>query len=240
MCASRANRHRFLSDIGADPSKDAAKIDIKSEQLMRHGHGDAVIVLNVGGKEFSTLRSTVAANVVLTERVARAEGNHEFTHGGKAIFIDRDPTHFPLILNHLPNKVEGLNYMEGHACSPSAQFHRDQEYFVQLPKELTALRDLYVEASHYQEEGLQKQLKKKNAIITILGTFSNQTNPFDQATKVFQGIRRGLVAVGGLGTLAVGSQQDLSKAKAVLLPAWFDKEEKDEAKTGEANQVAGA
>ena len=75
--------------------------------VIRHGHGDRVITLNVGGKEYLTLRSTVNANAVLADHVARAEANREITKAG-AVFIDRDPKHFDVILLHLRNRVEQL------------------------------------------------------------------------------------------------------------------------------------
>ena len=137
--------------------------------LCRHGTGDAVIVLNVGRKEFSTLRSTVAANEVLTECVARAEANNEFI-GGTAVFIDRDPTHFPLILNHLRNKVEGLSYYSSGKSKVVAKHKYSTDYYVQLPKDLEALRDIYVEATHYRIPELESASCKQNFITTILGT----------------------------------------------------------------------
>lgn len=64
--------------------------------IHRHGAGDATITLNVGGKEFHTLRSTVNANAVLSTLVVRAEQNKELTKGG-AVFVDRDPAHFEIV-----------------------------------------------------------------------------------------------------------------------------------------------
>jgi hypothetical protein len=76
--------------------------------VTRHGTGDGIICLNVGGTEFLTLRSTIASNSVLADHVRRAEANLELTREG-AIFIDRDPCQFDIILQHLRNKVEGLS-----------------------------------------------------------------------------------------------------------------------------------
>ncbi|EOD36770.1 hypothetical protein EMIHUDRAFT_47209, partial [Emiliania huxleyi CCMP1516] len=61
-----------------------------------------VVNLNVGGKSFITLRSTLAESPTLREYVERAEANLEFSKDG-ATFIDRDPTHFPIILAHMRN-----------------------------------------------------------------------------------------------------------------------------------------
>jgi BTB/POZ domain len=184
--------------------------------VARHGPGDAVITLNVGGKEFFTLRSTVASNDVLAEHVARAEANQEFTRGGSAIFIDRDPTHFPLILNHLRNKVCGLSY---HS---SLKKHKG-DYHVQLPHDSKQLRDIYVEAQHYRIEELQAALCERSIIVSILSAFDGGgSNPFDQATKLYQHLRVAMLTFGGVGTVAIGSQNtDLKKTMSSLFPVWF-------------------
>jgi hypothetical protein len=88
------------------------------QELVRHGPGDGVIKLNVGGKEFLTLRSTVQSNAVLADYVSRAEANSEYN--GTAIFIDRDPTHFGMILTFLRNKMEGIAYNSKFYPAPLA------------------------------------------------------------------------------------------------------------------------
>lgn len=80
-----------------------------SSQVPRHGHGDRLVKLNVGGKEFQTLQSTLQASPLLAEYCARAEANGELESTG-AIFVDRDPTHFAIILTFLRNKTEGIAY----------------------------------------------------------------------------------------------------------------------------------
>ncbi|KAG7343516.1 BTB/POZ domain containing protein [Nitzschia inconspicua] len=65
------------------------------QHVLRHGPGDGVITLNVGGKEFKTLQSTMQQSTVLCETVARAQANGEVLDQ-KVVFVDRDPTHFPL------------------------------------------------------------------------------------------------------------------------------------------------
>ena len=82
-----------------------------SSIIQRHGPGDGVITLNVGGKNFQTLRSTIAQNDVLMDHVVRAEANLEIGKNHE-IFIDRDPKHFGMILAHLRNKADGISY--GH------------------------------------------------------------------------------------------------------------------------------
>ena len=215
-------------------------------EVCRHGTGDAVILLNVGGKEFSTLRSTVASNQVLAEYVARAEANQELLICGSshAVFVDRDPTYFPLILNHLRNKVEGLSYSSSTKKKAIANHtkYNPLEYHVQLPKDLNALRDIYVEATHYRIPELEKASCKENFMVTLLGAFGGaKNNPFDQANRLFQVMRRGLVAAGSVGTVAFTTQQDinLTKIGAVLFPAWIS-EPKEETKGISATTPAAA
>ena len=208
-------------------------------EVCRHGTGDAVILLNVGGKEFSTLRSTVASNQVLAEYVARAEANQEFICGSAAVFVDRDPTYFPLILNHLRNKVEGLSYSSSAKKRAIANHtkYNPMEYHVQLPKDLNALRDIYVEATHYRIPELEEASCKQNFMVTLLGAFGggSNKNPFDQANRLFQIARRGLVAAGSVGTVAFTTQQDINMTKigAVLFPAWIS-ESKEETTSSES------
>lgn len=213
----------------------ASQIEITDnllQHIQRHGRGDAVITLNVGGKEFHTLRSTVAACAVLAEHVSRAEANDEFTHGGKAVFVDRDPTHFHLILGHLRNKVEGLSYYKAK--------HKAKANHVQLPKDITALRDIYVEATHYGIRELQADSCQQNLMVNIMGVITGGSNPFDTTAKMIQQLRRGLVTIGGMGTLAIGSQQDHSKLLSNAFPSWFPEvsKEEEEKKTQEQPQLA--
>ena len=91
----------------ASPSEAIAEAT-SQHQIIRHGSGDGVIFLNVGGQEFTTLRSTVRINPVLWRHVSNAENNNEFTKGG-AVFIDRDSSQFGLILQHLRNRAENLS-----------------------------------------------------------------------------------------------------------------------------------
>jgi len=215
--------------------------------LCRHGSGDAVIALNVGGKDFFTLRSTVATNEVLAECVARAEANREFING-KAIFIDRDPTYFPLILNHLRNKVEGLQYYTGKRTSELMKHHMQNNkysvnYHVQLPKDIAALRDIYIEACHYRIPELEYASCKQNFVTSVMGIIGggSGSNPFDMANRLFQVLRRSAVALGGIGTIAITSQQDINLTKIgnVFFPAWFS-EEVDEGKKSDATTPAAA
>ena len=155
-------RYRRLSNISnseatslppppASASTSAVAVDAVPT-LVRHGPGDGVITLNVGGTEFLTLRSTVDINPVLRNYVIRAEANKEFTNGC-AVFIDRDPTHFSLILQHLRNKADSVNVYS--SMSKFSYLNKYGQVLVQIPKDKGELRDLFVEARHYKIKELE-------------------------------------------------------------------------------------
>lgn len=98
-------------------------------EIVRHGKGDAYITLSVSGTEFHTLRSTINSNAVMADHVARAEANAEITHKG-AVFIDRDPAQFGIILQYLRNSVESLNNSSSHGVFVA---NKTQTY-LQLPR----------------------------------------------------------------------------------------------------------
>ena len=87
------------------------------------------------------------------EYVERAEANLEFSKDG-ATFIDRDPTHFPIILAHMRNKCEGL----GLSLTMGATRHTTT---VSLPKDHATLGELLLEAKHYQLPELEKRICKR-------------------------------------------------------------------------------
>jgi len=97
-------------DVPVAAEADEDDVDVGCVRL---GDEDGVVQLNVGGKTFETLRSTVETNAVLTAYLKRAEANPSLCKNG-AVFIDRDPEHFGVLLNHLRNKTEGLV-----SCLPS-------------------------------------------------------------------------------------------------------------------------
>mmetsp|Transcript_28264 Transcript_28264/g.68783 ORF Transcript_28264/g.68783 Transcript_28264/m.68783 type:complete len:318 (+) Transcript_28264:79-1032(+) len=107
--AKRTSESRRLSSTDSSQTTISQSESTAVSLVPRHGHGDRLIKLNVGGKEFPTLQSTLQASPVLAEYCARAEANGELESSG-AIFIDRDPTHFAFILTFLRNKTEGIAY----------------------------------------------------------------------------------------------------------------------------------
>lgn len=107
-------------------TKKASSTAVQSEAAaapslvgQRHGFEDSVVTLNVGGALFHTLRSTVACNEVLSDYVRRVDANPALAMDG-AVFVDRDPKHFGVLLNHLRNKTEGL--VRGVSCMPLVSF----------------------------------------------------------------------------------------------------------------------
>jgi hypothetical protein len=169
--------------------------------LRRHGSGDGVLRLNVGGKEFITLRSTVNSNPVLFDRVASAEANTEVLHNG-AVFIDRDPQHFGVILQHLRNRVEMLSYYsQGQSKIVPMAGKAFNETYIQLPEDDAILRDLYLEATYFRIPELQAALYEKNWFVKVMSVFSGDKNPFDMATRWLAWLRGALITFGSLGTI---------------------------------------
>uniref|UniRef100_A0A7S0AHL9 Potassium channel tetramerisation-type BTB domain-containing protein n=1 Tax=Minutocellus polymorphus TaxID=265543 RepID=A0A7S0AHL9_9STRA len=179
-----------------------------STAIARHGTGDAVVVLDVGGKEFKTLRSTVDSNSVLSSLVVRAEANAELTQGGKAIFIDRDPKHFGIILQHLRNKVDGLSYGRVDRYLP-ANSKKMAIATVQLPAEKEALRDIFMESQYYDIKELQQSACGQSLLTMLMQNFglAKGANPFDEASKFLLRLKRGLIA--GVGLMGVSNAQNI-------------------------------
>ncbi len=161
-------------------------------EIVRHGPGDACITLNVGGKEFFTLRSTVNGNAVLADHVARAEANQEVTMNG-AVFIDRDPEHFCFVLNHLRNRMElttSRHFDNKSMKQKSLTVSTFSAAHVELPTDPRVQRELYVEAAFYRIPELQSALCK-SSMFTSLASVLNKSggNPFDVATKLLARLR---------------------------------------------------
>jgi hypothetical protein len=224
-----------------DESSSGPKNHLAQTAITRHGTGDAVVVLDVGGKEFKTLRSTVESNTVLSNLVARAEANAELTQGGKAIFIDRDPKHFGIILQHLRNKVEGLSYGPIGRYLP-AKSKNMAIATVQLPTEKEALRDIFMESQYYEINELQQSACGQSLITMIMQNFglAKGANPFDEASKLLLRLKRGLIA--GVGLFGVSNTQNIldllpEKVKLVLQPEMKLLEELERSNGGEGRKV---
>jgi len=171
--------------------------------IMRLGAGDAYITLNVGGKDFHTLRSTVNSNRVLAEHVARAEANHEITKSG-AVFIDRNPDHFDFILQYLRNRIT----VSTSGCKLSG-WELKPKSLVHLPDDPKVRRELYLEASYYQITELSKYISSSNWLTNIVSVFNHNANPFDAASRIAVQVRAALLTFGTVGgTMAVTMQEE--------------------------------
>jgi BTB/POZ domain len=169
-----------------------------------HGPGDGCITLNVGGKEFHTLRSTLYSNAVLAGHVAKAEANSNITKNG-AIFIDREPEHFDFILRHLRNRMD-LSSVTAHLDKKSLLQYTKSH--IELPKDTKALNKLYEEATYYRIPELQNAICKRSWIANVTTIFNKNGNPFESATKLLVQIRTGLLAAGTIGGTVLVSMQD--------------------------------
>ena len=157
--------------------------------IVRHGVGDSIIILDVGGKEFKTLRSTIASNKVLSEIVQRVESNPDLINKG-AIFVDRDPTHFGLILQYLRNKSEGISQKNSNKMIPGS-------VKMGLPKNNIVLREIYYEAVYYGIEEIQTSVCGKSFVAWCFSMVT-KANPFESASKLLARMRAALAATIGL------------------------------------------
>jgi len=174
--------------------------------INRHGRGDAIITLNVGGKEFTTLRSTVNSNSVLSTMVVHAEKNNGLMKNG-AVFVDRDPAHFDIILKHLRNRSE---------IKPGDESKTNWKAFTLsncLPEEIDKkmLRELYIEATYYKIPELQAALMEQKFLAKLFWIFGG-SNPIDATNQALKHLRTGLlmfttVSVSG-ATLAIQQNFD--------------------------------
>lgn len=182
--------------------------------------------MNVGGTNFTTLRSTVASNAVLADHVKRAEDNNEFLDSGggngggdglRSVFVDRDPQHFRFILQYLRNQVEleNLTIAESATLTGTSGTPRQmvrlltsfqvQSFMPHLPSDPKVLAELYVEATYYRIAELQDLLRDQSVWtkVTIFLGFTKvagfQGNPFVSASKLLVQLRTFAV----LGTLSV-------------------------------------
>lgn len=181
--------------------------------------------LNVGGKAFQTLRSTIAQNRVLMDHVVRAELNNEILGKEQAIFVDRNPKHFDIILSYLRNRADGLHrYPNMRQATKLLTFRKSgikatEQWSdfakmasgvssIQLPKDTAALSELYFEALHYQIPDLTKAVCSEKFLSRFLELIPGVKNPINLAASVMAGGRNSLKFLGGTsiftGTLGMG------------------------------------
>lgn len=227
----------------------------------RHGPGDGLIVLNVGGKEFTTLRSTVQ-ECRIARAVAAAEANGEATTGAKGtttVFIDRDPTHFPLILTYLRNKAEGIaynnryvkqnkSYQVMNSMVPTKLLFQTKmaryPQYVRLPKDECVLEQLYVEAVHFELTELQHQLCHTSFIVTIMSVLGGGRNPFQTANETIKMFRNTALTLVGTGSIIGGVtatlQADMDWLEDKVFPGRRAKREEKEKKAAAEAAVKNA
>lgn len=226
-CTTRrtTSRRTFLSN----PSKATIQseqpltpsVTSERQKIIRYGKGDEVVTLDVGGKKFRTLRSTVESNEVLARYVTRAEANNELSGEGSAIFIDRDPTHFDIILRHLRNTASGMNIKnKGKKCITVSH--------LSLPNEKMQLKEIYAEAVYFGIPDLQAAAANQSVLAGIMRTFrGGNSNPFYMASSFASQLRGYIIAAGGIIASALGisgfSTKNLSPPK--FLPQRSDKQE---------------
>ena len=211
---SNTTNNDVAVSVPAPPLHTSSSSATATEQTLavRHGPGDAVLKLNIGGKEFTTLRSTVESNAVLHEYVMRAEANGELTNGN-AFFIDRDPAQFGLILTYLRNRMDGIAYnnrstFHNYGVGVKLTMNKKPKY-LRLPDKEEALQDLYVEATHYRLTDLQEQLCQTSLVTAVTAYFGGGGNPFEQAQSVFRWVRRSLFGLVGTGSIMGAIQADI-------------------------------
>ena len=168
-------------------------INCRLGQIIRYGANDNVLQLSVGGKQFKTLKSTIASCPRMVDLCYLGKMNKEMSEGGR-VFIDRDPELFPYILTFLRNRVEGLSLANAAANVANLQRH------VHLPNERRKLRDLYVEAKFFGLEDLQEDIRESNVFTSILGPLLGGRNPFDQVNNIIMNAQKLVVGVGGVAT----------------------------------------
>lgn len=180
------------------------------QNIVRHGEADGVITLNVGGKEFKTLRSTIQINSVLREHVVKAEANKELV--AEAVFIDRSPDNFGLILAHLRNVADSIsttNSRKKVAVQRMLRTDPGQEVNIQIPIDKAKVRDLFIEARYFQIHELEAAICNSDFftwLASLMGG-SGSANPFNVAAQSLQVVQRSLLATGGVG-FVIGSQNE--------------------------------
>jgi BTB/POZ domain len=174
----------------------------------RHGQGDGFITLNVGGTEFYTLRSTVQSNRVLALHVSRAEANREITKDG-AVFIDRDPKHFDLVLAYLRNTIENLDSTRLDAQTAKVTMTKTLSALA-LPKDAASVSEVYVEASFYDIGPLKQKMLSHSYLAYLFGFFNKDgaMNPLDAAAKWAGWLRNIVLALGATGGTILMTLQD--------------------------------
>ena len=78
---------------------------------------------------------------------------------------------------------------------------------IQIPKDPQKIRDLFVEARHYQIKELERVLCSYDWYTNIASFLSGGSNPFHSFASTIRNIRAALVASSGVGII-VGTQNE--------------------------------
>lgn len=225
----------FCGGFLAEEAMTSPEIEAFQKACKRHGPGDGILKLNVGGKEFITLRSTVTSNRILAAYVYRAEQNGELDRSG-AVFIDRDPGQFGYILTFLRNKMEGVAYNNAYSKEGTRTFFSASPKYLRLPKENpAAMQDLYVEATHYRMTELRKQIYKANLWTQLFA--ASGRNPFEAASNAMVLARRLALTTVGTGSLIGVLQADLEAWLGIKMPWKLDVSEAEDKKETSSAKV---
>mmetsp|Transcript_12442 Transcript_12442/g.19162 ORF Transcript_12442/g.19162 Transcript_12442/m.19162 type:complete len:309 (-) Transcript_12442:121-1047(-) len=213
LFSNSTKRSYFLRKQSSSSTVATTATNTATQIIQRHGPGDKVITLDVGGKKFQTLRSTISQNKVLYDHVLRAESNLEYA--GDAVFIDRDPKHFDVILAYLRNRADGFLVGSSDAAattssmlrlgqnqsnsSPSPPSPFQFTSTIQLPSDSKLLSEMYIESIHYQIPEMQDLICSRQVLTRIFNLFGSN-NPFQLAGSAYVNMKRLLVLFGGVMT----------------------------------------
>lgn len=199
---------RFSELVEKEVPSEVQGIVAEQQFIARHSGADSVVKLNVGGKEFVTLRSTLQINPVLYEHVLKAEANNEFIKG--SVFVDRDPAHFGTILQHLRNVADSitLSSTTNRKSWLNLLSSSKNEVNIQIPQNRAKLRELFIEARYFKIKELEDVLSGYDWYTWLASVINGgATNPFHSALEAVKLVRRTLLTTGGLGIL-IGTQSE--------------------------------
>lgn len=181
--------------VGASPAV-ASRAAPEVHRCQRLGEGDQVVELNVGGKTFITLRSTVQCSPMLAEHLSAAQV-HESLKTGNAVFVDRDPEHFATLLNYMRNYTAGVKLT---ACGLQGE---KKVVIVAMPQDYAKLRDLYIEARYYGLNDFAKTVCGRSTLAKIYSASGGMANPLEAAANFAIYLRRGVVLLSGVGLITM-------------------------------------
>jgi hypothetical protein len=128
-----------------------------------------------------------------------------------AVFVDRDPTHFGLILQHLRNVADSITLSSTTNKNAWLRLisNSKNEVNIQIPENTSKLRELFVEARYFRIKELEDALSGYDLFTWVASVISGQgvANPFHVAFNAIKMARRTLLTTGGLGIL-IGTQND--------------------------------